>query len=627
MSAVPQHVFQRVPLQELSNIEPTHHSDSNYRATLAAPFCPAETPVSSSHKRSMHTPPDGHLENPTTSLTQHMSFSTPKQHAAFDGWDARHAHGPVTGHQSLRALLSPAFSSPRHAAVKSAYYDTKYSVNALSPACIDPSSSLLMNSSDDTHEAVSQAPLKPAKKSSKKSKREEREHAFDLLSDEKPPYSYATLIGISILSHPDKQLPLSQIYQWISETFRYYKREDVGWQNSIRHNLSLNKAFTKGEKSKDGKGHFWCIEPGHEEQFRKSRSIRESSYNEVMRQITVAAKKRELEKAVSLRVSIPSSPPALSVVGSTLQEAEGTFGKALDCFSESTTENSYLYFHNGPDRDDTLDLGNLRKRLKTDAGADCDAVAANEMTPVRRASICDNSSPALAAKHLTYTSSFNCDLNLELSPLRSCDTGPLLQPMTPANNVSRKESDEGRYLRLPLLKPTSSAQSTPLPSINSIWLTPLIANMLGTAQSQGQSKSSSLSPFKRTPRDSTVRKVWHSPSYLEDFYYSPLNNTNSASGAGTDVDSSPLTSLGSLKSLIQCNEGRQKRLTRRAIFNSYDDDDMVVRSFENHPQEHRTPAKPSDKCWATRTFHTKNLMDDFKRMESGTPSPPTDIDK
>ena len=92
------------------------------------------------------------------------------------------------------------------------------------------------------------------------------------------------------MSHPERKLTLSHIYQWISDTFKYYKKGDVGWQNSIRHNLSLNKAFIKGEKSKDGKGHFWCIKQGSEEQFLKSRSVKKGSYQEVIDQITQAAK-------------------------------------------------------------------------------------------------------------------------------------------------------------------------------------------------------------------------------------------------------------------------------------------------------------------------------------------------
>lgn len=85
----------------------------------------------------------------------------------------------------------------------------------------------------------------------------------------KPPYSYATLIGMAILRSCNRKLTLSQIYQWINDTFEWYKRSKSGWQNSIRHNLSLNKAFKKQERPKGdpGKGNYWLVESGYEEQF------------------------------------------------------------------------------------------------------------------------------------------------------------------------------------------------------------------------------------------------------------------------------------------------------------------------------------------------------------------------
>lgn len=89
----------------------------------------------------------------------------------------------------------------------------------------------------------------------------------------KPPYSYAVLIGMSILRAPNRRLTLAQIYKWISDTFVCYRGSDTGWQNSIRHNLSLNKAFIKQERPKDdpGKGNYWAIEPGMEAQFIKEK--------------------------------------------------------------------------------------------------------------------------------------------------------------------------------------------------------------------------------------------------------------------------------------------------------------------------------------------------------------------
>lgn len=80
----------------------------------------------------------------------------------------------------------------------------------------------------------------------------------------KPPYSYASMIALSIMESGQGRLTLSQIYSWISTHFPFYKLGDSGWQNSIRHNLSLNESFIKGGKCADGKGHFWQIEPGQE---------------------------------------------------------------------------------------------------------------------------------------------------------------------------------------------------------------------------------------------------------------------------------------------------------------------------------------------------------------------------
>ncbi|KAK9235642.1 hypothetical protein V1525DRAFT_409325 [Lipomyces kononenkoae] len=98
---------------------------------------------------------------------------------------------------------------------------------------------------------------------------------------DKPPFSYATLIGMAILRAPNRRLTLSQIYKWINDTFAWYRKCDAGWQNSIRHNLSLNKAFSKQERPKDdpGKGNYWIVEPGCEYLFMKGRPRKSNAGN------------------------------------------------------------------------------------------------------------------------------------------------------------------------------------------------------------------------------------------------------------------------------------------------------------------------------------------------------------
>ncbi|VDN09570.1 unnamed protein product [Dibothriocephalus latus] len=61
----------------------------------------------------------------------------------------------------------------------------------------------------------------------------------------KPPFSFAQLIAQALMSQPSRRLTLAGIYNFISQTYPYYRLYDKGWQNSVRHNLSLSKYFLK----------------------------------------------------------------------------------------------------------------------------------------------------------------------------------------------------------------------------------------------------------------------------------------------------------------------------------------------------------------------------------------------
>ncbi|KAF9558311.1 Forkhead box protein J2 [Mortierella alpina] len=79
----------------------------------------------------------------------------------------------------------------------------------------------------------------------------------------KPTHSYSFLITTAILESPQQQLTLNEIYEWVMDRYPWYRTAINGWKNSIRHNLSLNKAFIRVPRPQNepGKGSYWKLDP------------------------------------------------------------------------------------------------------------------------------------------------------------------------------------------------------------------------------------------------------------------------------------------------------------------------------------------------------------------------------
>ena len=73
--------------------------------------------------------------------------------------------------------------------------------------------------------------------------------------------SYVEVIANAILSSPRTQRTLSEIYSFIQHNYPEFTENRVRWKNTVRHNLSLQECFQRGEVAYNKGGCYWGIHP------------------------------------------------------------------------------------------------------------------------------------------------------------------------------------------------------------------------------------------------------------------------------------------------------------------------------------------------------------------------------
>ncbi|XP_028825981.1 forkhead box protein I1 [Denticeps clupeoides] len=193
----------------------------------------------------------------------------------------------------------------------------------------------------------------------------------------RPPYSYSALIAMAIQSAQDKKLTLSQIYQYVAENFPFYKKSKAGWQNSIRHNLSLNDCFKKVARDEDdpGKGNYWTLDPNCEKMFdngnfRRKRKRRSDTNGTIIPVKSEDATPNKLSDASSV---LSASPQSLQNSPSS-SDSRSSPSHSLEnspCFSSFVSGMNTATAAHGRGRDfGATMLGDLSQNRETMSGLD-----------------------------------------------------------------------------------------------------------------------------------------------------------------------------------------------------------------------------------------------------------------
>ena len=150
------------------------------------------------------------------------------EHDDSDGVVQAHSRGPA--HASA-VVATPVRPRASEAGPSSSRTRSLRSRQRIPPPDSTPIQATAPSQPDRPEEKTStKSQPRPSSRATRAHAPDERDWSLDQHKHEKPPFSYAFMIGQAVLQSPREKLTLASIYAWIKDHYAFYRESKGGWQ-------------------------------------------------------------------------------------------------------------------------------------------------------------------------------------------------------------------------------------------------------------------------------------------------------------------------------------------------------------------------------------------------------------
>lgn len=299
----------------------------------------------------------------------------------------------------------------------------------------------------------------------------------------RPPYSYSSMITQAIASSSEGRMTLREIYTWISSNFSGYPMsgpDSQGWQNTVRHNLSLGKIFIKkartaqdiydscssGNPSQSqaarGKGGWWTLHPVVLSQIRSGQRTHNDEFDDIERLVEIENAAASSDAASTSAALAAQSSSASADDASDPRRSSAEIGKhrALSrqrSYSDSMDATSAEQRRPGSGYQSSTAPVSRKTSIDTDRFGSADRAPRAMYASQRAESPSGPDMPSVLQRAADY------EADERLSPYNRMRGHTIAMHETPSHHYGPRDADKVGGEHYTLTRPSSGSASIPRP--------------------------------------------------------------------------------------------------------------------------------------------------------------------